>query len=414
MVLLGIRSYVTLMVEPTHDWRQAAELAQTKLGDACGKVADYRKVFIYDACGRCDRPTLAGRGLRQFPPFDATHFEGVSQAVLMEDGGGKSLFGENDLFFAKDGRRSGTSQKMSKALRQATKDASGYNKKPLSSPFRLIYSNHEFGPTGYAGVATRTAGAGRACLPDLLETGYFISKKTARTPVRQRKWIDLPGSNSTRGLAGLTLKSEIHHGIQVHHSTLKTIQESTEAVDGRDVDVEAAPLELTAEDDKTAEAAEATQQQPSGGLVWFPWSTGEAFWREFLHLYAHEKGPALTGVIDFTVGCGLLALASARSGIRYCGFVLNECHREAVLQSLTVAVSLEIARNVNDGFLKRRVLSRERSLGGSTDCDVKAAEDALAATADADATGSGADAAGADVEAGATDPKASSSSSDSE
>lgn len=102
----------------------------------------------------------------------------------------------------------------------------------------------------------------------------------------------------------------------------------------------------------------------------------ETFWREFLHLYAHEKGAASTGVVDFTVGCGLLALASARSGIRYAGYCLNATHREAVLQSLTVMISLEIARNVNDGFLKRRVLSPERSLGGSADTDVIAAESA--------------------------------------
>lgn len=204
-----------------------------------------------------------------------------------------------------------------------------------------------------------------------------MTKKAARTPLRQRKFIDLPGSNSCRGLSGLTLKSELHFGIQVTQSALKSIQESTEAAEARDGgDVEAAPLELLAEADprEAAEVAHAGK-----GLPWFCWSTGETFWREFLNLYSHENGPASTGVIDFTVGCGLLGLASARAGVRYCGFVLNEAHRDAVMQSLTVAVAVEISRNCNDGFLKRRMLSRERSLGGSTDADVIAQEAAAAA-----------------------------------
>lgn len=241
------------MVEPRLDWAPAVQLAETKLGAAGKEPADYRKIYVYDCCGRCDRPSLSGKGYRQFPHFDAPHFEQVSQSVLQEDEKGKSLFGENDIFFTKDGRRTATTLKIQKVLRSAAKDQEGFNKKPVSSPFRLVYSNQEFGPEGYANMSLRAAGAGRACLPDLLETAFFLTKKAARTPVRQRKWLEVPGTNACRGLSGLSLKSSDHFGIQVSPSTLKAIQEATEAADARGDEAEAAPLELMGEGDQSKE-----------------------------------------------------------------------------------------------------------------------------------------------------------------
>ena len=107
---------------------------------------------------------------------------------------------------------------------------------------------------------------------------------------------------------------------------------------------------------------------------WFPWACGEMFWREFINMYSHADGSKKTAILDLTPGCGMLALAAARSQTRYVGFCLNQVHAATIMEALTVAVAVEIARNTNDGFLARRVLSKSHSLGGSTDADVNAEE----------------------------------------
>ena len=84
------------MVEPKQDWGPCVDLAAAKPGPS-STATDYRKLLIYDACGRCDRPTLAGRGFKRLPLFDPGHFEAAASSVLMEDENGKSLIGENDI-----------------------------------------------------------------------------------------------------------------------------------------------------------------------------------------------------------------------------------------------------------------------------------------------------------------------------
>ena len=363
---------MSLLVEPKQDWEVSLRLAMAKLEV---KDDDVRKIFVYDACGRCDRPSIEqSRAWRTLPPFDASHFERSVTCIFSEpEKDAAALFGPNDLMFAKDGRRATTSTKMTKVPRAACKGGEGFHHFDWSTQMT------KFGPHGYASRSNRAAGCGRSCAPDLLETGWFVSKRTAKTPHRPRKYINLPGDNSCRGLSSLGLRSEMHYGVQVSLQTLKLVQEPTEGADLRD-EFDAPPLLIAEEGEEDEGEAKPKNCKISGSSsedlsrAWFPWAVSEMFWREFLNCYGRAEGAKKTIVVDLTPGCGMLALAAARSQTRYVGFALNQTHVSALMETLQVAVAVEIARNSNDGFLARRVLSRAHSLGGSTDADVTAEE----------------------------------------
>ena len=90
----------------------------------------------------------------------------------------------------------------------------------------------------------------------------------------------------------------------------------------------------------------------------FAWASCELLWREVYNLYRP------TGICSFSVGHGAEALASARMKIKFVGFVLNELHMRFVQEYCVASILSEQLDAVDDGFLLRRFLSRERSIGG--------------------------------------------------
>ena len=101
----------------------------------------------------------------------------------------------------------------------------------------------------------------------------------------------------------------------------------------------------------------------------FPWEFAEVAPREFLNMF----GP--TAVVSIGAGGGRWLLACARSGVRGATFCKTQEHQLFVDTSLTVRVLYEMLGGTDAGFLVKRFLRREQSLGEHDNTPKKRAAD---------------------------------------
>ena len=101
-----------------------------------------------------------------------------------------------------DGRRQASSRAISAMLTKMARETQGQTSAP--TPFRLMHSNAEFATTGrnHRGEAKFSA------CPKPLETVLMSFSKTYKVKPVSRKYLDLPGTNRTRGLNTAPLKSK--------------------------------------------------------------------------------------------------------------------------------------------------------------------------------------------------------------
>ena len=105
-----------------------------------------------------------------------------------------------------------------------------FTKRPLLQPFRVHYPNSEFTLNGYAGAKYWQSTSGRPHLPDPAEAVWVLAAKNAKTPSRDRLYVDVPGTNLTRGLSGATMKSAEEHELQIPKTTHMQICKDMKAV----------------------------------------------------------------------------------------------------------------------------------------------------------------------------------------
>ncbi|CAE7216600.1 ygeX, partial [Symbiodinium natans] len=242
-------------------------------------------------------------------------------------------------------------------VRQAVKGDSEYPKKLMNTPVRLCCNNLEFTKDGYVRKnSSKACKTGRIALPDPVENLFILCKTKCQTETRPRKFLDLPGSNYTRSLQGLSIRSgaEEEHdmaagaGDEDHEGDESDTKAEGEAADSQTVD---------GEPETTPEESVKSDQT----MTWFAWSPSEMFWAEMYNLYGVRR-PATWKIIDFTPGPGLAALQAARQCVPYVAFCLPG-QSDTLRQSLTFQIMVEIVRGVNNGFT-RRAISRVRSLTG--------------------------------------------------
>ncbi len=103
-----------------------------------------RTVWLYDVKSYNDRLTLknAPRFWRSAPPLEESHFQSCMEAVFNAKKE-SNFFRANDMLIVLDGRRSGSSDRISRVLGKVMKGHSDFNKRPCGSPLRLFYSNQE-------------------------------------------------------------------------------------------------------------------------------------------------------------------------------------------------------------------------------------------------------------------------------
>ena len=246
-------------------------------------------------------------------------------------------------------------------------------------PFRLMHSNAEFSH----GRNLRGAGhrPGAATVPEPLETLTIVMGASFKVRPVARKFLDLPGTNRTRGLNNVPLMT-MDVGVtwarrcEILQGSSKTAPVDEEVPDWMDDDEDAGKTgegedEDKADDDEgktgdgegeTGENEGEDEVKKDGGKTCdlYPWEHNEFVCRELLNCFGAKT------VVHYNTNCSW-PLACARHAINFVGFARSEVHAQHVHKTLVAMVVAEIIEGKMDGFGVRRFLSAQRSLGGSTE-----------------------------------------------
>ena len=74
----------------------------------------------------------------------------------------------------------------------------------------------------------------------------------------------------------------------------------------------------------------------------------------------------VTHAIGWNLGQGELAIACIREKLQFLGFAVNQEALDVAREHVRSVMLEEHVRNINDGFLFRRDLRRQRSVGATT------------------------------------------------
>lgn len=186
---------------------------------------------------------------------------------------------------------------------------------------RLFYTNKEFGLAGDNTVRLRKSKTVfHACLPDPLETVNVVGRSEyySGLPSRQRKWIDVPGTNASRGWSGLPLRSEVYNTVSPETKKLVCGENEKHA------------LEATTEGLESDVAEEVLEENAK--LVLFPWECIEQVYAELLHCFASGDvdDEVRSTVLDLTPGSGMLCTAATRAGLHYVGLTNSLLHSQLI------------------------------------------------------------------------------------
>ena len=89
-----------------------------------------------------------------------------------------------------------------------------------------------------------------------------------------------------------------------------------------------------------------------------PWASSEKLHLEICTMYD------VTHVVGWNLGQGELAIACIREKLQFVGFAVNQDALDIAREHVRSVMLEEHLRNINDGFLFRRELRTQRSVGG--------------------------------------------------
>lgn len=327
-------------------------------------------MFIYDPKRHYDkfgiRPAYRNP-FKDAATLDVTSFKNMLSALFSSEAGVGRVFKHGDVLIIFDGRQQKASGYIAKELTRLLKTVTDMHlpqRKFVN--IRLFHHNREFTNTGYAAPrCARTTLS--ALLPDPLENMYVVVSKFNNLPLRERKWLDIPGTNRARGISNLGLKPEEEQAINqipvevkrqiLQHVSLNAMSQADGGGDDEGEDT------TMGDDDDTPSQGTPDSQSIKGPVSLFPWEAPEVFWREIFHGYNTDIRSTL--VVDFTPGSGTAAVAAARECVKYLGFVHVEAQKAVINETLSACIVKDVLLNRNDGFLTRRFLTRASSLGGT-------------------------------------------------
>jgi hypothetical protein len=373
---MRVATYVELKVRPADNTKLAASVQEFSLIQQAKDADDRRIIWSYDAKCWMDATNLdmVRYGYRQLAEFDDRDFTGVCDALF----GSKenpARFDEclfrvrdataNDLLIVFDGRRPTTLEKVDKITKASLKGTTPCFAAKLCMPVRMMHTNVQFTATSNLGGMRRSSGdAVHTSLPDPLESFLLVFCKSFRLPVVARQFIDLPGTSRTRGLNQVPPRDpvEMTAGVTVKQkrAMLGDVRHAAEEADAAAFDI-FEDTEAAAEPPLQPDASQGDSIE-SCVVPLFTWENSEILWRELLNMY-RPKG-SVGGVVDFTVGSGMAALACMRHKVLYAGFARTAEHAAFIRSFLILLIVGELIDGKNDGFMLRKFLGRQRSLGG--------------------------------------------------
>jgi hypothetical protein len=299
-----------------------------------------------------------------------------------------------------DGRNSSNAQAVVKDLRKYSKQNPLLRRTSSCVTVRLMYHNREFAEGGHL-TRKRRRQLFFARLPEPLENLHIVLHKDGDMPGKSdRQFIDVPGSMCSRGIANLSMPSPVEAAL--HTVTLAMADEickqqvcasSKAEEEEEDADVDDGDnQDLVEPDSAAAHSTEALPQTSNGvpaavAVTFMPWQGPEVQYREWYHLFGQSAtGGAKRRIVEVFAGNGAGALAAARDGYKYTGYVWHPAQKDIVRQKVLLAIVLELILNKRNGFEITRFLSRARSLGGSSGLD----DEEQAVTSQVDSTADGA------------------------
>ena len=297
------------------------------------------------------------------PHYDPQSFESTLGAPFGDPSESErdfdnTLFGTRpSLLMALDGRRPSTYKSFTSLTHKYTKAFS----KSLGQPtnFRLMHSNAEFHAhcdRGHRGDAKF------ALCPEPLESVLMKFSKSYKVAPTNRKYIDLPGSNRTRGLSNIPLHVPSAIELQVSWATRCNILDGCAKGAGTDHNDFEDWLALPEPDDTGDDATDIPSKSlDAEACQVFPWVHLEMLNREWVNMFDPK------GIVHLQAGTGNWAIAAARHCRQYVGFCRSKLHVRLCEQAVLAVIVSEMIDGLEDGFRCKRFLSKQRSLAGTTD-----------------------------------------------
>ncbi|CAE7401912.1 unnamed protein product [Symbiodinium sp. CCMP2592] len=304
------------------------------------------------------------------------------------------------LFLLSDGRNARTNLEMKKELKRGIKPLTGVcNRKGLIE-LRAVFHMREFGGNG--AFVQRARKILHSQLAEPLENWLIVKTKAMTLPVRERRYIDLPGDSSSRCLANVSFKTseELDHCL-VDKALRDEIYEGTlyNSRAGKGVDTSSQPAAPVQSDSEKSESDDDTEKATATGELdskavdagrdWvhlFPTGSSEVFHRELLNLFGATNTNQKRDIVDLAPGSGPLAWAACRESFLYTGVVACEKHATLIQASLRLAIVKELVLNRRDGYQNARYLKKSRSLGSKLDAEMSPFVQSSAATVGATPT----------------------------
>ena len=368
---MRVATYVELKVRPADNANLTAAVQEFSLFQQARDATDRRIIWSYDCkCWMDNTNADAVRyGYRQLPEFDERDFTSVCETVFgVKDSPSRfdtCLFqvrdlGANDLMIVFDGRRSTTLDRVDKIFKASLKGETQCFAAKLCMPVRLMHTNSQFN-----GILRRSSGdAVHTSLPDPLESFGLVFCKSFRLREVPRMFCDLPGTSRTRGLNQVPPRDSLEMTAGVTVKQKRLMLDSVSFRRGPWLADDSCGIDFDVDDTDQPEPEQPVAQETLDSCIvpLFTWENSEVLWRELLNMYRPQG--SVGGVVDFTAGSGLAALAAARHKIMYAGFARMSDHVAFVHSFLILMIVGELIDGKSDGFMLRKFLSRQPSLGG--------------------------------------------------
>ncbi|CAJ1405457.1 unnamed protein product [Effrenium voratum] len=291
---------------------------------------------------------------RFLPPVDLSYAKKCMGAIFAEQDG-ERIFRSSDASLWFDARVTTAKHELPKALAKELK-ALPKDLVPARPyvEFEFFYHNREH-QVGHAKPA-HSRSTVHACLPSHTELAYGVLGKSFSVPLKERKWIDVPGTNRSRGWSANSLLDEkdlIHVSYEVQQK-LHSLSSAQKTVEQQLLESEDQEQKAGAEDQKTI--------PPDAMSMLWPWQVGEAFWKELYESLTANPCKDLLVMTGTPSAPG--ALAAARLGCGYVGWVASSLHKSVIMETAVLHITCDclLGNRVDWG---RRFLSRAASLNGT-------------------------------------------------
>ena len=253
-------------------------------------------------------------------------------------------------------------QQHSKTISTMKKHMTGISPKSVPWTFRLCHSNEEFSTkhglhtcasernSKFTNGKVAPRPLGQLSLPDPLESVAVLTSLKYAVDRNPRRFIDVPGTPTTRGLSGVPMRQGYGDGKRLEHNAWVTLQTAREIMKGC---VVAKPGDHVDDEDEEGgnngaddEHVDTALDIGTASVPLVPWAKSESLCQEMINVFRP------THQIIMACGEGEDLLAGVRDKVPTLCMVRSHTHAEVVKQHVLATMISEHMDSVDDGFLQ--------------------------------------------------------------